>query len=104
MAKETNFYMFVAGFSMGAVGALLLAPAAGIDTRNKVWCAANDASDRLKEGWAKGNEFIDGIHTKVNDTVAASKRTVDEVVGQSKDVVRTAGRQLEMAGQRLQQI
>lgn len=122
MARDTNLYMFLTGLGIGALGAILLAPAAGSETRGMVLNAANDASDRIKDGIAKGNELVDqglaksndllargsefvgGLQNKVNDAVGASKKAMDNVVTQSKDLAHSTGEELESAGQRLQSV
>ncbi len=130
MAKDTNIYMFLTGLGVGALGAILLAPAAGSETRGMVLAAANDAGDRIKDGWAKGGEYVgdvqakvkgavndglargsdlvDGVQTQVNDavnaTADASKKAKDSVVNESREYAHSAGQELENAGKRLQNV
>jgi len=108
MANDNNLYMFLTGLGVGALGAILLAPAAGSETRSKVLAAANDAGDRIKEGLAQGSDFVDGIKDKVNDavnaTVDGSKKAMDTVVDDSKEYAHSTGQQMENTGRQLQNV
>jgi gas vesicle protein len=115
--RTDGLLMFLAGLGIGAAAAVLLAPYAGSETRQRILDSANQAGDRLKEQaqklssatqdlasqgirtWAdaqeRGSEAASEIKSKVGNKI-------DELADNSRSVAHDAGAKLEQSGRRLQ--
>ncbi len=71
---------FLAGFSVGAVIALLLAPKSGEETREFIGQKAGEGRDYVT---AKGKEF----RRAAEDLVGKGRRTAEDLVDKGKDLV-----------------
>ena len=71
---------FLAGFSVGAVMALLLAPKSGEETREFIGKKAEEGRDYVS---AKGKEF----RRAAEDLVGKGRRTAEDLVDKGKDLV-----------------
>ena len=71
---------FLAGFSVGAVVALLLAPQSGQETRELIGKKAEEGRDYVS---TKGKEF----RRAAEDLVGKGRRTAEDLVDKGKDLV-----------------
>jgi gas vesicle protein len=79
MENDNSVTIFLAGLAVGAVGALLFAPATGADTRSQI-----------KKSVGSG---MDSVQDKLNDATDAAKKAANQ-----------AGSKLQDAGKRLQSV
>jgi gas vesicle protein len=93
MQKTNHFATFLAGLGVGAAAGILLAPASGDQTRDKIGDLANRTSDALKD---RAESF--------GSAVGAAKNAANKVVDQSRDVVHGVGRSMEEKGKQLQAV
>jgi len=84
---------FLAGLGIGAAAGILLAPASGERTRNKIGEFTNRANDALKER-----------AQSLGNAAGAAKNKAGQVVDRSRNVVHGVGRTLEDEGRHLQQV
>jgi gas vesicle protein len=76
--STTNLLLaFAAGAAVGAVAALLLAPAAGSDTRSKVAEAARDAARKPKD-------LARRVTGAVREGAAAAEEELDDVLARAR--------------------
>ncbi len=71
---------FLAGFSLGAVVALLLAPKTGEETRQLIGKKAEEGRDYVA---SKGKE----LRRTAEDLVSKGRRTAEDLVDKGKDLV-----------------
>ncbi len=71
---------FLAGFSVGAVVALLLAPKTGEETRELIGKKAEEGRDYMA---SKGKEF----RRAAEDVVGKGRRAAEDLVDKGKDLV-----------------
>jgi len=124
LQKLDNVALFLAGLGIGVAGAILLAPAAGDQTRGKIRDMANRAGDAVKDGaknlgdkagqtleeqgltWNnlqdKGSKIMgdmkDKAKDKIDNAADAAKKGVDTVADKSKDAAHKAGKKMEETG------
>jgi gas vesicle protein len=79
MENDNSVTIFLAGLAVGAVGALLFAPASGEDTRSQI-----------KKSVGSG---FDTVQDKLSDATDAARKAADQ-----------AGSKLQDAGKRLQSV
>jgi len=93
--------IFLTGIGVGVAGAFLCAPNAGEETRRRLTKGANSINDR-------GNQIItdvkERVTDKIDDAASAAKKAAGQVVDKSKDVAHNAGRKIEEAGKKLQEV
>jgi len=80
MAYQENdggrgFLAFSLGMIAGAVTALLLAPAAGTETRRKLGEATQGIRDKAREGLDRAGEFVNQQKDRITGAVEEGKQT-----------------------------
>jgi gas vesicle protein len=71
-----------AGLVAGAVVGILLAPASGVETRQKIADTAGDLKDKMRDFYGKVGEGI-------NDLKSTLTRKTDEMKNRSKELVNS---------------
>lgn len=77
MSDNRNTDMFVAfgiGALVGAVGALLLAPASGEETRRRIGEFADDAGRKTKAGADRATEFVKEQKERIGHAIDEGKQ------------------------------
>lgn len=77
MSDNRTTDMFVAfgiGALVGAVGALLLAPASGEETRRRIGEFAGDAGRKTKEGAERATDFVKGQKERIAHAIEEGKQ------------------------------
>lgn len=83
MSENRSADMFVAfgiGALVGAVGALLLAPASGEETRKRLSEFAEDAGKKAKEGTEKATEYMKGQTERATGYVKDQKERISHAI------------------------
>ena len=80
--KELMFFLL--GATVGAVAALMFAPASGAELRAQIQTAAERDLDRLQSEWEKGlqktNEKVDKLQTDLKQALEQAQREAEEAV------------------------
>ena len=80
--KELMF--FPLGATVGAVAALLFAPASGAELRAQIQTAAERDLDRLQSEWEKGmqrtNEKLDKLQAELKQALHQAQSEIEEAV------------------------
>lgn len=79
MSTKSTIAIALTALAAGAAIGLLLAPASGKETRNKIAKKGSDLKDRLKDMLAEGGELIGKL-----------KEDAEEVANKAKDTANTA--------------
>ncbi len=78
---SSSIGMLLLGLAIGAGAALLLAPASGVETRERLSREARRAGRRMRE-------YTDDLGERVADSVEQTRSTVDERVARARSAVR----------------
>jgi gas vesicle protein len=93
--------IFLTGIGVGVAGAFLCAPNAGDETRRRLIKGANSLNE-------KGNQLVSDVKErvtgKIDDAACAAKQAAGQVLDKSRDVAHDAGRKIEEAGKKLQEV
>jgi gas vesicle protein len=117
--------IFLAGLGVGAAAAVLLAPTAGDELRDRIRDGATRTRDRLKPAAIRdsvGNaikrgqqalsekfssdkteELKSDMRDGIDDAAEATKKLSDRAIDKSTDLAHRAGKSMERTGKRLQE-
>jgi len=80
--KELIFFLL--GVTVGAVAALMFAPASGAELRAQIQTAAERDLDRLQSEWEKGmqrtNEKLDKLQADLKQALHQAQSEIEEAV------------------------
>lgn len=83
-SSATNALLFVAGAALGATVGILLAPAKGAETRERI---AGETNKLIKDVETRGKELVHEVQTIINENVESAKRKYEEQRNRTKEVV-----------------
>lgn len=78
MVSVKNISNFLAGAAVGAVAALLLAPASGEETRSKIMKSKQGAEDSLSDMISEGRKSWNKLKGRAVDTVEVAQDEMDD--------------------------
>ena len=78
MVSVKNISNFLAGAAVGAVAALLLAPASGEETRSKILKSKQGAEDSLSDMISEGRKSWNKLKGRAADTVEVAQDEMDD--------------------------
>ena len=78
MVSVKNISNFLAGAAVGAVAALLLAPASGEETRSKILKSKQGAEDSLSDMISEGRKSWNKLKGRAVDTVEVAQDEMDD--------------------------
>jgi gas vesicle protein len=123
MAKTDRLGLFFTGAAIGAAAAVLLAPCSGEELVKRLRCAAAKANGLLEErvqtlsasaegliaeGKRKGSQALGDFHevmnSRIDTAVEATKKAAADATAKSRDLAHSAGKTMEEAGKRLQDV
>ena len=101
MSTANRVGIFLTGVGVGMAGALLYSPNAGEEMRRRF---AKGATRVNNQGNQLMSDLKDKVTERIDDAAGAAKKAAGQVIDKSKDVAHNAGKKIEEAGKKLQEV